>query len=93
MKIALIGASGQVGSRLLKELSDRGHAITAIAWISACPGPLQARVGLSRNQRQRELATIITVAQAPSRPRCSRQVPVSHRKQDQQRQIRWLPGT
>ncbi|CDX15346.1 conserved hypothetical protein [Mesorhizobium sp. ORS 3324] len=31
MKIALIGASGQVGSRLLKELSDRGHAITAIA--------------------------------------------------------------
>ncbi|RAZ92610.1 NAD(P)-dependent oxidoreductase [Mesorhizobium hawassense] len=31
MKIALIGASGQVGSRLLKELSDGGHAITAIA--------------------------------------------------------------
>jgi uncharacterized protein len=31
MKIALIGASGQVGSRLLKELSDRGHTITAIA--------------------------------------------------------------
>jgi hypothetical protein len=31
MKIALIGASGQVGTRLLQELSDRGHAITAIA--------------------------------------------------------------
>lgn len=31
MKIALIGASGNVGSRILKELSDRGHAITAIA--------------------------------------------------------------
>lgn len=31
MKIALIGASGNVGSRLLKEFSDRGHAITAIA--------------------------------------------------------------
>ncbi|RVD67435.1 NAD-dependent epimerase/dehydratase family protein, partial [Mesorhizobium sp. M4A.F.Ca.ET.029.04.2.1] len=31
MKIALIGASGQAGSRILKELSDRGHAITAIA--------------------------------------------------------------
>ena len=31
MKIALIGASGQVGSRLLKELSGRGHTITAIA--------------------------------------------------------------
>ncbi|MDX8438906.1 NAD(P)-dependent oxidoreductase [Mesorhizobium australafricanum] len=42
MKIALIGASGQVGSRLLKELSDRGHAITAIARnpekIAALPG-------------------------------------------------------
>ena len=31
MKITLIGASGNVGSRILKELSDRGHAITAIA--------------------------------------------------------------
>lgn len=29
--IALIGASGRVGSRILKELSDRGHSITAIA--------------------------------------------------------------
>jgi len=31
MKIALIGASGQAGSRILKELSDRGHQVTAIA--------------------------------------------------------------
>ena len=31
MKIALIGASGQAGSRILKELSDRGHTVTAIA--------------------------------------------------------------
>ncbi|MBO9379478.1 NAD(P)H-binding protein [Sphingomonas histidinilytica] len=31
MSIALIGASGAAGSRILKELSDRGHAITAIA--------------------------------------------------------------
>lgn len=31
MNIALIGASGQVGSRILKELSDRGHIVTAIA--------------------------------------------------------------
>ena len=28
--IALIGASGNAGSRILKELSDRGHRITAI---------------------------------------------------------------
>lgn len=31
MKIALIGASGNAGSRILKELSDRGHHVTAIA--------------------------------------------------------------
>jgi len=31
MNVALIGASGQAGSRILKELSDRGHAVTAIA--------------------------------------------------------------
>ncbi|CUX15160.1 NAD(P)-dependent oxidoreductase [Agrobacterium deltaense] len=30
-KIALIGASGNAGSRILKELSDRGHLVTAIA--------------------------------------------------------------
>lgn len=29
--IALVGASGQAGSRILKELSDRGHSVTAIA--------------------------------------------------------------
>lgn len=31
MKVALIGASGKVGTRLLKELTDRGHSVTAIA--------------------------------------------------------------
>lgn len=31
MKIALIGASGNVGSRILAELSRRGHTVTAIA--------------------------------------------------------------
>ncbi|MCR4524373.1 MULTISPECIES: NAD(P)-dependent oxidoreductase [Bosea] len=30
MKVALIGASGFIGSRLLAELSARGHAVTAI---------------------------------------------------------------
>ena len=41
-KIALIGASGAVGSRILKELSDRGHTVTGIARspekIAALPG-------------------------------------------------------
>jgi putative NADH-flavin reductase len=31
MSVALIGASGNPGSRILKELSDRGHHVTAIA--------------------------------------------------------------
>jgi putative NADH-flavin reductase len=31
MSIALIGASGNAASRILKELSDRGHHVTAIA--------------------------------------------------------------
>jgi len=31
MKIALIGASGNVGSRLAAELSSRGHSVTGIA--------------------------------------------------------------
>ncbi|MGQ9367142.1 NAD(P)-dependent oxidoreductase [Azospirillum sp. A39] len=31
MKVALVGATGNVGSRLLNELVHRGHAVTAIA--------------------------------------------------------------
>jgi hypothetical protein len=42
MKVALIGASGQAGSRLLAELTRRGHRVTAIARqpekIAAGPG-------------------------------------------------------
>lgn len=42
MKVALIGASGFIGSRLLAELSARGHTVTAIARnpekIAALPG-------------------------------------------------------
>lgn len=41
-KVALIGASGQAGSRILKELSSRGHTVTAIARnpekIASLPG-------------------------------------------------------
>jgi putative NADH-flavin reductase len=47
-KVALIGASGAVGSRLLKELSDRGHTVTGIARspekIASLPG-VTARKG------------------------------------------------
>jgi len=31
MKIALIGASGRIGSRLLAEMLERGHSVTGIA--------------------------------------------------------------
>jgi putative NADH-flavin reductase len=31
MKIAVIGASGNAGARIVKELASRGHAVTAIA--------------------------------------------------------------
>jgi putative NADH-flavin reductase len=31
MKVALIGATGFVGSQVLKELVSRGHQVTAIA--------------------------------------------------------------
>ena len=31
MNVAVIGASGNVGARILKELSARGHMVTAIA--------------------------------------------------------------
>ena len=46
MTIALIGATGFIGARLLKELSDRGHAVTAIARdtgkVPALPGVTSA---------------------------------------------------
>lgn len=42
MKVALVGASGQAGSRILSELSARGHDVVAIARhpekIAALPG-------------------------------------------------------
>ena len=42
MKIALYGATGHAGSRILKELLDRGHAVTAVvrnpARLAAQPG-------------------------------------------------------
>ncbi len=31
MKVALLGATGAAGSRILKELSDRGHAVAALS--------------------------------------------------------------
>jgi len=44
MKVALIGASGNVGSRVLAELLSRGHAVTAIA---RHPEKISARSGVT----------------------------------------------
>ncbi len=54
MKIALIGASGNVGSRIAAELSGRGHEITAIARkaakISALPGVKPIAVDIASSE-------------------------------------------
>jgi uncharacterized protein len=54
MKIALIGASGNVGSRIATELSSRGHEITAIARkaakISALPGVKLTAVDIANTE-------------------------------------------
>ena len=43
MKVALLGATGFVGSALLKEALDRGHVVTAIV---RHPERLEKREGL-----------------------------------------------
>jgi putative NADH-flavin reductase len=58
MKVALIGASGQAGSRIVAELSRRGHSVTGIARdpskIAALPdvtakaGDVYDKAGLAR---------------------------------------------
>lgn len=60
MKIALIGASGHAGSRILKELSQRGHHVTAIARnpdkIAVLPGVSVVQGDVAA---QKELAQIL----------------------------------
>jgi uncharacterized protein len=54
MKIALIGASGNVGSRISHELSSRGHKVTAIARnaakIASLPGITPASVDIAETE-------------------------------------------
>jgi putative NADH-flavin reductase len=44
MKIALVGATGNVGTRLISELTRRGHHVTAIA---RHPEKLQGQASVS----------------------------------------------
>jgi uncharacterized protein len=58
MKIAVIGASGNAGSRITKELASRGHTVTAIARnpekiaklpnVTAAKGDVMDQAGLTR---------------------------------------------
>jgi len=61
VKIVLIGASGNVGSRIAAELSTRGHKITAIARdtskISALPGLTPIAADFTKTEA---LAAILT---------------------------------
>jgi putative NADH-flavin reductase len=58
MRVALIGASGRVGSRILRELVSRGHQVTGIA---RNPENIEAHVGVSARRgdllRPEHLAT------------------------------------
>lgn len=44
MNVALVGATGNVGSRILRELLDRGHLVTAIARTVT---PLEGKPGVT----------------------------------------------
>jgi len=44
MNVVLYGASGMIGSRILKELLDRGHAVTAVVRDPAKLGSSKAKV-------------------------------------------------
>ncbi|MDB5576591.1 MAG: NAD(P)-binding protein [Bradyrhizobium sp.] len=49
MKIAIIGASGNVGSRVAAELSSRGHSITAIARDASKIAKIQGVTAVSQD--------------------------------------------
>lgn len=59
MKIALIGATGFVGSAVLEELLQRGHAVTALV---RNPAKLAARAGLNIVQADAQDATEVAAA-------------------------------
>ena len=66
MKVALIGASGMVGSRILAELAARGHQVTAIARDTT---KIKAAAGVTPDSFLAEYGPCqfeVTVAPAPA---------------------------
>jgi putative NADH-flavin reductase len=49
MKIALIGASGKIGTKIREELERRGHAVTAISRNSAVKGDVNSPQTLAKD--------------------------------------------
>ena len=60
MKIALIGATGNAGSRILAELSRRGHHITAIGGFGRMTISLENNP-LATNPKSSELTALSLV--------------------------------
>jgi putative NADH-flavin reductase len=63
MKVALLGATGFVGSALLKEALDRGHVVTAIV---RHPEKLEKREGLTAKAGDvYDTASLATLSSTP----------------------------
>ena len=70
MEVALIGASGQAGSRILAELTRRGHPVTGIA---RHPGKIAAGPGVSAKRATSSIGTGLSrfsKGMTPSSVRC-----------------------
>ena len=61
MKIAIIGATGRVGTRLIDEALRRGHQVTAIARTAS---KLPARAGLTAKDVDVQMRNFLTAVAA-----------------------------
>jgi putative NADH-flavin reductase len=78
MKIALIGATGNVGSRITAELVGRGHTVTAIvrnpdrvarlANVTAVKGDVMALEGLAARLKGHDVAAVPSTSWIATRP-------------------------
>lgn len=73
MKILLIGATGMIGSRILKEATQRGHAVTAAVRnpdrVTTAEGVTAVAFDLADPQHLQNLANEVDVVVAAASPR------------------------